>query len=149
MVLGASLDDSVHLRGSLAQSELRVVPTNDANDVTTSFFRLVFPDPDPPTAEQITDGVTETEYLQTFPALSTELQAEGRALQSSVLTHSSDYSQLEEVDILTSGSIGVGFGSIAAASILTEVDLVAGGTLTAQGTSWISAECMPPVHGAM
>lgn len=147
MKLGNGVEDAVYLRGSLVQSELRVYPTDDPDDVTTSFFRLRFPDPDPPTAQQIADGVTETEFVQTFPALSAELQAEGRPLQSVLLTARSAYSQLKQVGVLTSGSIAAGFGSIAATSIMTESDMIAGGALISDGTAWVSAGCMPPVNG--
>ena len=147
MSLGDGLEDAVQLRGSLVQSELRLYPTDDPDDVTTSFFRLRFPDPAPPTADQISDGITQTEFTQTFPALSAELQAEGRPLESVLLTDQSTYSQLKQVGALTSGSIAVGFGAISATSITTEAELTAGGALTSEGTAWISAGCMPPVNG--
>ena len=145
--LGDDLGDPVRLLGSLAQSNLRVIPTNDPTDTTMVGYVLQFPDPSPPTAQQITDGITSTTLEQTFPALSDELIAEGRSLTSSLLTDVSLFSQLKEVGILTTGSINVGFGSIAAASIDTSVELIAGGALTAHETSWISAECQPPIRG--
>ena len=243
MNFGSDLADAVQLRGSLTESELVVIPTTDPNDITTESYTLKFPDPAPPTAQQITDGITEITLTQTFPQLPEELRESctatdtdacsgvdltgngnvavtctgettpsgtacvhtlatdpngnagssadddgdetaetciasgaalcsgktltlgdeansctvagggactydaGRALQSVLLTDSSGYSQLTEVDVLLSGSIAGGFGSIQAASIETSVDLVSNGALTAQGTSWISAECMWPVRG--
>ena len=51
---------AVRLLGSLAQSNLRVIPTNDPTDTTMVGYVLQFPDPSPPTAQQITDGITST-----------------------------------------------------------------------------------------